>query len=48
MQAEMDLDIQHNGKKLTEIYDKYKNNIDIIKVRLRELIAEQCAPGDAG
>lgn len=33
-QAEMDLDIQHNGKALTEIYAEYKNNADIIKTKL--------------
>ena len=33
-QAEMDLDIQHNDKMLTEIYAEYKNIIDIIKNRL--------------
>jgi len=33
-QAEMDLDIQHNGKALTEIYSEYMNNLDIIKNRL--------------
>jgi len=34
-QAEMDLDIQHNGKSLTEIYAEYKNNTDIIKTKLK-------------
>jgi hypothetical protein len=34
IQAEMDLDIQHDGKALNEPYAEYKNNTDIIKNKL--------------
>jgi len=33
-QAEMDLNIQHNGKALTELYAEYKNNTDSIRNKL--------------
>jgi len=33
-QAEMDLDIEYEGKPLTQIYDSYKNNLALISEKL--------------
>jgi hypothetical protein len=36
-QVEMDLDIEYNGKKLTEIYGSYKNNFTLISEMLKRV-----------